>query len=196
MCGIAGILNLDGQEVDAATLKRMTDTMTHRGPDGGEIWVGNGIGLGHRRLAIRDLSEAGRQPMSDPTGRITVTYNGEIYNERELRGEREKKCGVVFRSHCDTEILPAGYLAWGEELFSRIEGIFAIGLWDAAERRLILARDRIGSKPLFYSSIARVVRFASEIKGLPPTPTIPARWMAKDCTGFSRWAIAGLRRPP
>jgi asparagine synthase (glutamine-hydrolysing) len=192
MCGIAGILNLDGQEVDAATLKRMTDTMTHRGPDGGEIWVGNGIGLGHRRLAIRDLSEAGRQPMSDPTGRITVTYNGEIYNERELRGELEKKFGVVFRSHCDTEILPAGYLAWGEELFSRIEGIFAIGLWDAAERRLILARDPIGTKPLFYSSIARVVRFASEIKGLLADPNHPREM---DGEGLHRFFAMGYCGP-
>src|ERR1700733_8386011 len=154
MCGIAGILNLDGQEVDAATLKRMTDTLTHRGPDGGEIWVGTGIGLGHRPLAIRDHRETVRQTRRDHTGRITVTYNGEIFNERELRGELEKKFGVVFRSHCDTEILPAGYLAWGEALFSRIEGLFALALWDAAERRLILARDPIGTKPLFYSSIA------------------------------------------
>jgi asparagine synthetase B (glutamine-hydrolysing) len=169
----------------------MTDTMTHRGPDGGEIWVGNGVGLGHRRLAIRDLSEAGKQPMSDPTGRITVTYNGEIYNERELRSELETKFGVVFRSHCDTEILPAGYLAWGEELFSRIEGIFAIGLWDAAERRLILARDPIGTKPLFYSSVSRVVRFASEIKGLladpRPSPRKGCRRAAPVfCDGLSR----------
>ena len=192
MCGIAGILNLDGQEVDAATLKRMTDTMIHRGPDGGEIWVGNGVGLGHRRLAIRDLSKAGRQPMSDPTGRITVTYNGEIYNERELRSELERKFGVVFRSHCDTEILPAGYLAWGEELFSRIEGIFAIGLWDAAERRLILARDPIGTKPLFYSSVGRIVRFASEIKGLLADPSHPREM---DAEGLHRFFAMGYAGP-
>src|ERR1700716_1680379 len=107
MCGIAGILNLDGRDVDVATLKRMTDVIAHRGPDGGETWLGQGVGFGHSRLAIRDLTEAGRQPMSDPSGRITVTYNGEIYNERELRVELEKRFGVVFRSHCDTEILPA-----------------------------------------------------------------------------------------
>jgi asparagine synthase (glutamine-hydrolysing) len=111
--------------------------------------------------------------MSDPSGRITVTYNGEIYNEAELRRELERDFGVTFRSHCDTEVLPAGYLAWGEKLFSRIEGIFAIGLWDAAARRLILARDSIGTKPLFFSSVGGVVRFASEIKGLLADPRHP-----------------------
>jgi asparagine synthase (glutamine-hydrolysing) len=192
MCGIAGILNLDGQDVDAGTLTRMTNVLAHRGPDAEEVWVSGKVGLGHRRLAIRDLSPAGRQPMSDPSGRITVTYNGEIYNEAELRRELERDFGVVFRSHCDTEILPAGYLAWGEELFSRIEGIFAIGLWDAAVQRLILARDSIGTKPLFYSSIAGVVRFASEIKGLLADPKHPREM---DCEGLHRFFATGYAGP-
>ncbi|MEH2529406.1 asparagine synthase (glutamine-hydrolyzing) [Bradyrhizobium sp. AZCC 1588] len=173
MCGIAGILNFDGRSVDPAVLARMTAVLSHRGPDAGETWHNGAIGFGHRRLAIRDLSSAGRQPMSDPSGRITVTYNGEIYNEAELRSELERDFGVTFRSHCDTEILPAGYLAWGEGLFSRLEGIFAIGLWDAGAKRLILARDSIGTKPLFFSKVGGVVRFASEIKGLLADPEHP-----------------------
>jgi asparagine synthase (glutamine-hydrolysing) len=173
MCGIAGILHLDGRNVDPAVLARMTAVLAHRGPDAGETWHDGAIGFGHRRLAIRDLSAAGRQPMSDPSGRITVTYNGEIYNEAELRSELERDFGVTFRSHCDTEILPAGYLAWGEKLFSRLEGIFAIGLWDAATRRLILARDSIGTKPLYFSQVGTIVRFASEIKGLLADPAHP-----------------------
>jgi asparagine synthase (glutamine-hydrolysing) len=173
MCGIAGIFNLEGGGVDPAVLTRMTSALAHRGPDAEEIWLDGPVGFGHRRLAIRDLSAAGRQPMSDQSGRITVTYNGEIYNEAELRRELERDFGVTFRSRCDTEVLPAGYLAWGEKLFSRIEGIFAIRLWDAAARRLILARDSIVTKPLFFSSVGRVVRFASEIKGLLADPQHP-----------------------
>ena len=192
MCGIAGILHLDGRDVDPATLTCMTNVLAHRGPDGEEIWVSGAVGLGHRRLAIRDLTPAGKQPMSDPTGRITVTYNGEIYNERELRLELEREFGVVFRSHCDTEILPAGYLAWGEELFSRIEGIFAIGLWDAAARRLILARDPIGTKPLFYSRVGEAVRFASEIKGLLADPRHPREL---DGEGLHRFFAMGYAGP-
>lgn len=111
--------------------------------------------------------------MSDPSGRVTVTYNGEIYNEAELRSELERDFGVSFRSHCDTEILPAGYLAWGEGLFSRLEGIFAIGLWDAGAKRLVLARDSIGTKPLYFSRVGHAVRFASEIKGLLADPEHP-----------------------
>jgi asparagine synthase (glutamine-hydrolysing) len=192
MCGIAGIFNFNGQDVDPKVMKRMTDVLTHRGPDAGEVWIDGAVGLGHRRLAIRDLTVAGRQPMSDPTGRITVTYNGEIYNEAELRSELERDFGVTFRSHCDTEILPAGYLAWGEKLFSRVEGIFAIGLWDAAARRLILARDSIGTKPLFFSSIGGVVRFASEIKGLLADPRHPRDL---DPGGLHRFLAMGYAGP-
>ena len=127
MCGIAGILNLYGRKVDTAVLEQMNAALVHRGPDAGETWRDGAVGFSHRRLAIRDLTDAGRQPMSDPSGRITVTYNGEIYNEAELRAELQRDFGTVFRSHCDTEVLPAGYLAWGEGLFSRLEGIFAMG---------------------------------------------------------------------
>ena len=192
MCGIAGIFNLEGRDVDPTVLTRMTSVLAHRGPDAGEIWHEGAIGFGHRRLAIRDLTSAGKQPMSDPSGRITVTYNGEIYNEAELRRELERDFGVTFRSHCDTEVLPTGYLAWGEKLFSRIEGIFAIGLWDAAARRLILARDSIGTKPLFFSSVGGVVRFASEIKGILADPRHPREM---DPEGLHRFFAMGYAGP-
>ena len=192
MCGIAGLHHLDGRRVDPAVLTRMTEVLAHRGPDGHDIWLGEAVGFGHRRLAIRDLTSAGRQPMSDPSGRITVTYNGEIYNEAELRRELERDFGVVFRSHCDTEILPAGYLAWGESLFSRIEGIFAIGLWDAATRKLILARDPIGTKPLFFSSVGRTVRFGSEIKSVLADPAHPREI---DSEGLHRFLGMGYVGP-
>jgi asparagine synthase (glutamine-hydrolysing) len=192
MCGITGLLHLDGRNVDAAVLTRMTDALAHRGPDGEGTWLQGGVGFGHRRLAIRDLTSAGRQPMSDPSGRITVTYNGEIYNEAELRRELERDFGVVFRSHCDTEILPAGFLAWGESLFSRIEGIFAIGLWDAKEQKLILGRDAIGTKPLFFSSVRGTVRFGSEIKSLLADPEHPREM---DCEGVHRFLGLGYAGP-
>jgi len=192
MCGIAGLLHLDGRGVDPTVLQRMTGALAHRGPDGQDTWIDGPIGLGHRRLAIRDLTLAGRQPMSDPTGRITVTYNGEIYNEAELRSTLERDFGAVFRSHCDTEILPAGYLAWGDGLFDRLEGIFAIGLWDALERRLILARDPIGTKPLFYSSVAATLRFGSEIKSLLADPDHPREI---DGEGLHRFLGMGYAGP-
>src|ERR1700731_1200454 len=123
MCGIAGILNLDGRNVDTAVLERMNAALVHRGPDAGETWRDGAVGFAHRRLAIRDLTDAGRQPMSDPSGRVTVTQKGKIYNEGEPRAELERKFGTVSRSHCDTGLLPAGYLAWGDDLFARLEGI-------------------------------------------------------------------------
>lgn len=144
----------------------MSAALIHRGPDGEGSWLEGSVGLAHRRLAIRDLSDAGRQPMSDASERIVVTYNGEIYNDQELRRELERSFGFKFRSSCDTEILPYAYLAWGEAMFERLEGFFAIGLWDRRERRLVLARDGIGIKPLYFCEGDSSVLFASEIKGI------------------------------
>jgi asparagine synthase (glutamine-hydrolysing) len=192
MCGIAGILNLDGRSVERAALERMNAALAHRGPDAGVIWCDGAVGFAHRRLAIRDLTDAGRQPMSDPSGRITVTYNGEIYNEAELRAELQRDFGTVFRSHCDTELLPAGYLAWGDALFARLEGIFAIGLWDSLEKRLVLARDSIGTKPLFFSQVGSTVRFASEIKGILADPSFPREF---DAQGLHRFFAMGYVGP-
>lgn len=144
----------------------MSAALIHRGPDGDGIWLDGPVGLAHRRLAIRDLSEAGRQPMLDAAERIAVTYNGELYNDRELRAELERDFGFRFRSSGDTEILPYAYLAWGEAMFERLEGFFAIGLWDRQAQRLILSRDGVGIKPLYYFEDDKLVLFASEVKGI------------------------------
>ncbi|MEW6152351.1 MAG: asparagine synthase (glutamine-hydrolyzing) [Bradyrhizobium sp.] len=175
MCGIAGIFHRDGRPADGRAVAAMSEALVHRGPDGESTWLDGPVGFAHRRLAIRDLSDAGRQPMLDGSERIVVTYNGEIYNDRELRSELERSFGVRFRSTCDTEILPYAYLAWGEAMFERLEGFFAIGLWDRQERRLILARDGIGIKPLYYSERNDRVLFASEIKGLVASGELAAR---------------------
>jgi len=166
MCGISGIFYRNGRSVDHRLLERMTEALRHRGPDGGDTWTEGPIGLGHRRLSIRDLSDAGRQPFKDNTGRIVVSYNGEIYNYPELKAELESGYGATFTTTCDTEIIPYGYLAWGEEVFNRLEGMFSIALWDRTRNTLFLARDGIGIKPLFYSANAEVIRFGSEIKAL------------------------------
>jgi asparagine synthase (glutamine-hydrolysing) len=192
VCGIAGIWHLDGQPVDRQVLSKMTHTIAHRGPDGEGIWIRNNIGFGHRRLAIRDLSELGHQPMSCPTGRVTVTFNGEIYNYDELRSELERDYCAVFRSRCDTEILPLGYLSWGDELFSKLEGMFAIGLWDSMFNRLVLARDAVGIKPLFYSRMGDTIRFASEIKAIIADPCFPRKL---DSAGLHRLFASGYVGP-
>ncbi|UWU80798.1 asparagine synthase (glutamine-hydrolyzing) [Bradyrhizobium huanghuaihaiense] len=166
MCGIAGIFHRDGRAADRGTVAAMSAALIHRGPDGDGSWLDQSVGFAHRRLAIRDLSDAGHQPMLDASGRIVVTYNGEIYNDGELRHELERSFGFRFRGHCDTEILPYAYLAWGEAMFERLEGFFALGLWDRQERRLILARDGIGIKPLYYFEDRSDVVFASEAKGI------------------------------
>jgi asparagine synthase (glutamine-hydrolysing) len=204
MCGIAGILRLDGAPVDRRVLERMTRTLAHRGPDGEDIWVDAFVGLGHRRLAIRDLSPDAAQPMSDPGGRVWVTFNGEIYNDRTLRAELERDFGFRFRTHCDTEVIPAGYIAWGDALFDRLEGMFAIAIWDTQEKRLVLARDGIGIKPLFYAFDATAVRFGSEIKSLLADPDQPRdldaevvhRFLALGHVGPTESMIRGIRQVP
>lgn len=167
MCGIAGIIHYDdlARPVDAGVLAAMTRSLAHRGPDGEGIWSGAGVGLGHRRLAILDLSENGRQPMFDPRGELVITYNGEVYNFRELRAELAAQ-GHVFRSTSDTEVILAGYRQWGADVVARLSGIFAFAIWDVPRRRMLLARDQIGVKPLFYSDRDGTLRFGSEIKAI------------------------------
>ena len=166
MCGITGWYNRCGRPVELKPLAAMSAALIHRGPDGSGLWLEGAIGLGHRRLAIRDLSPAGQQPMADRSGRIVVSYNGEIYNDRELRAQLERDYGFRFYTSCDTEILPYAYLAWGDAMFDRLEGLFAFGLWDREKRRLLLARDGIGIKPLYYADMDNAVLFASEVKSL------------------------------
>ncbi|MEM8811695.1 MAG: asparagine synthase (glutamine-hydrolyzing) [Pseudomonadota bacterium] len=168
MCGIAGLWNRDGRPVDNAVLGAMTDSLAHRGPDDRDVWVDGAVGLGHRRLAILDLSADGRQPMSDETGAVTITYNGEIYNFKDLRARLEREGGYRFNTECDSEIIPIGYRHWGLDLFGKLEGMFAIALWDHASRRLVLARDGIGIKPLYVSRRGPSLYFASEVKAFQP----------------------------
>lgn len=166
MCAIAGIVRFDGGPIDTTALRTMTAALAHRGPDGQGFWEAQGVGFGHRRLAIRDLSEAGRQPMLDDSGQICVTYNGELYGDDVLRRTLERETGHVFRTRCDTEVLPIGWRVWGESLFGRIEGMFAIALWDARTRTLVLARDAAGVKPLYWHEAGQTLHFASEVKAL------------------------------
>jgi asparagine synthase (glutamine-hydrolysing) len=168
MCGIAGLVRRDGLAPDdVRAVERMTAAQVHRGPDGVGRYLSRRAVLGHRRLSIIDVSEAGRQPMSNEDGSVWVTYNGEIYNHPELRCELQK-FGHQFRSRSDTEVIVHGYEQWGAEgLLERLRGMFAFGVWD--ERRgLLLARDRLGIKPLYYhlNRSARVLLFASEVRAV------------------------------
>jgi asparagine synthase (glutamine-hydrolysing) len=169
MCGIAGVFNLDGQPVATGLLKRMTDAIAHRGPDGEGHFTDGNVGLGHRRLSIIDLSSAAHQPMGNETGDVVLIYNGEIYNFQQLRVELEGK-GHRFHSDTDSEVIIHGYEEWGEECVNRFNGMFAFALWDRPRRRLFLARDRYGIKPLYYWSDGNAMAFGSEIKALQAHP--------------------------
>jgi asparagine synthase (glutamine-hydrolysing) len=167
VCGICGIVGRADEEL----VRAMCDAIAHRGPDGEGVWSWQGGGggppgaLGHRRLSIIDLSERGAQPMSDTDGRYHITYNGELYNFRELRGELEAD-GYEFRSQCDTEVLLAMYQRHGARMLERLNGIFAFAIWDGHKRELFLARDRLGVKPLYYAEAEEALLFASEVKAL------------------------------
>lgn len=169
MCGLAGLVNLGAEPVSPVILKRMTDAIAHRGPDGEGHWIEGNIGLGHRRLAIIDLSPAGQQPMISADHRYVISYNGEIYNYRELRAELET-AGYWFRSKTDTEVMLAAFAHWGTDALLRFNGMFAVALWDRKEKRLLLARDRYGIKPLYLSRQGKRLAFASEQKAITTHP--------------------------
>jgi asparagine synthase (glutamine-hydrolysing) len=170
MCGIAGRYNyVSGAPVAGAMVRGMCDLIAHRGPDGDGVWAEGPVGLGHRRLAIIDLSEGGRQPMTHIDGGLTITFNGEIYNYLELRRDLEAR-GHRFRSQSDTEVMLASYRQWGTECVTRFRGMFAFALWDAAERTLMIARDRVGKKPLHYWIDRHGIAFASEPKAFLADP--------------------------
>ena len=173
MCGIAGIFNLNGEPVSPVTLRRMTDAIAHRGPDGEGFYTDSFLGLGHRRLAIIDLSSAGHQPMMTPDGQRVISYNGEVYNFQELRLELEAT-GERFRSRTDTEVVLAAFARWGLGALDRFNGMFAFALWDKTAQELILARDRYGVKPLYYALFGTTLLFASEVKALIPHPAYRA----------------------
>ena len=170
MCGIAGIADVTGRPVDRTLLKTMTSVQAHRGPDGEDLVCRGSVGLGHRRLAIIDLS-TGDQPMSSEDGRVWIVFNGEIYNFRELRQDLEA-AGARFRTQSDTEVILRAYEAEGPACVSRLRGMFAFAILDERARRLILARDRMGIKPLVYSWDGRRLLFASEIKAIVEDATV------------------------
>jgi len=165
MCGICGILEIGSdQVVRRDVLQRMTDTLTHRGPDDAGYHIEAGVGLGHRRLSIIDI-DSGQQPLCNEDGTVWIVFNGEIYNFCELRDLLEQK-GHKFRTHSDTETIVHLYEEFGEECFARLRGMFALALWDRNRRQLVLARDRIGKKPLFYFYDGQRFLFGSELKAI------------------------------
>src|SRR5215470_3647096 len=176
MCGIAGIFDYRGRaEIDRTLLRRMTDILGHRGPDGEGYHIEPGVGLGHRRLAIVDLA-TGDQPLFNENGTVCVVYNGEIYNFQPLMAELAG-LGHIFRTRCDTEVIVHAWEEWGAACLDRFNGMFAFALWDAAREVLFLARDRLGEKPLYYSFLpdGRLL-FASELKSLLLSPEIDRRF--------------------
>lgn len=204
MCGIVGIATVR-ERIEKTTLVRMRDTLRHRGPDdAGEWWSADGrIGLGHRRLAIIDLSPAGHQPMQDASGELCIVFNGEIYNFTDLRRELTAK-GYAFRSDSDTEVILATYLEWGTDCLSHLNGMFAFVLYDGRQRRLFMARDRVGEKPLFYALANGTLHFASELKALMADPAFQRRIdpEALDCylaMGYApgeRCMLQGVKKLP
>lgn len=204
MCGITGIVNFDGVPVHRDLLLRMTVTLSHRGPDASSVWTRDNVGLGHHRLAIRDLSAAGLQPMAHPTKALVVTYNGEIYNDRQLRRAIEQQSALQFTSTCDTQVITPAYDLWGAAAFDRFEGMFAIAIWDAQEQQLVLARDACGIKPLYYTWDGARVRFASELKALLADHTVPRAlspsalhtYLAQGYPGPSHTLVEDIRPVP
>lgn len=169
MCGITGVLHLNGESAAPVVLKRMMDAIAHRGPDGDGIYTDGPVGLGHRRLAIIDLSAAGHQPMATEDGRYVMVYNGEIYNFQELRIELEA-LGHRFHSRTDSEVVLKSLAQWGPDALLRFNGMFGLAIWDRHKRTLFLARDRYGIKPLYYAHTAGRLLFGSEIKAIVANP--------------------------
>jgi asparagine synthase (glutamine-hydrolysing) len=165
MCGIAGYINLRGNPADPRQVSRMNDVLQHRGPDGSGVWTEGPVGLGHRRLAIIDTTSAGHQPMISSNKRFVLTYNGEVYNFRELRRELEN-LGIRFVSSSDSEVVLESLAMWGPGALARFNGMFALALWDRRANRLLLARDRYGIKPLYWSNDQGQFKFASENKAI------------------------------
>ena len=171
MCGIYGIYQFKDGPIDRELLRKMTSIMQHRGPDGAGFYVGDGIGLGHRRFSIIDVA-GGSQPITNEDQTIQVVFNGEIYNFIELREALVAK-GHVFKTRTDTEVIVHGYEEWGLDCVSRFNGIFAFALWDIKRRSLLLVRDHLGVKPLYYVDLGDRLLFASEIKSHLVDPGCP-----------------------
>src|SRR5215470_16109582 len=202
MCGIAGWL-VSGGVPQRHVLQAMTDSLAHRGPDASGIWIESPIGLGHRRLSIIDTAEASNQPMHDIDGNVVIVFNGEIYNYRELRAELERG-GHRFRTHSDTEVILESYKRWGLGCLQRLNAMFAFALWDRKARRLVLARDRAGEKPLFYALTREGLVFASEPRALRRHPAVArsidptglAKYLAMNYVPGEGTLDAGIRKLP
>jgi asparagine synthase (glutamine-hydrolysing) len=170
VCGIAGIVHLDGAPASEDALRAMTRAIAHRGPDGDGHWLDGPVALGHRRLSIIDLSEAGAQPMVTQDGRYILTYNGELYNFEELRRDLQR-VSVQFKSRSDTEVILKAVATWGiAKTITKFNGMFAFAIYDKHARRLTLARDRFGVKPLYYARCGNTILFGSEIKAILQHP--------------------------
>ncbi len=172
MCGICGVVNWDGAPVEEEVVGRMAATLRHRGPDGQGVFVDGPCGLGHTRLAVIDLSPDAAQPMANEDGSLYIVFNGEVYNYRTLR-EQVAGRGHRLSSHSDTEVILHLYEDFGPACLDYLRGMFAFALWDGRQRRLVLARDRVGKKPLFYYHDAHRFVFGSEIKALLAHPDVP-----------------------
>src|ERR1051326_8543439 len=195
MCGIAGIIGPAAPALaDAARV--MGDAIRHRGPDADGFWRSDTAVFAHRRLAIIDLSADGRQPMTDPETGHVIVFNGEIYNYRELRDDLIR-AGDRFRTKSDTEVILRAYARWGRDCLRRLRGMFAIALWDAKTRDVLLARDRVGIKPLYWALVQRngrpAVLFASELRAILATGLIDRRI---DPTGLSSFLWNGFTIGP
>lgn len=207
MCGICGIFQVNGLEgeADRRLLDRMTDVLAHRGPNDRGTWYGGAVALGHRRLSVIDLSRNGRQPMGNEDGSVWVTFNGEIYNFRELKAShRLAEKGHQFRSATDTEVLLHLYEELGPDMVRELNGIFAYAIWDARRQELHLARDPFGVKPLFYARHGERFLFASEIKSILQDARIPRRpnlqalhdFLTFDYVPGDQTAFAGIEEVP
>lgn len=172
MCGITGYLNLK-EAINPKDIQKMTDALIHRGPDGGDIYLSKNthLSFGHRRLSFLDLTEKGKQPMTDTTGKITITFNGEIYNFKELKNQL--KSSYDFQTSTDTEVILAGYHQWGIDVIQHLKGMFAFALYDETKNQLFLVRDRFGIKPLYYTIQDNKLLFASELKAIHSLNIIP-----------------------
>jgi len=170
VCGIAGII---GPGTDPATLVPMLACLAHRGPDDSGTWAEPSVALGHRRLSILDLSSAGHQPMGSTDDRFVITFNGEIYNHEQVRGQLRER-GHHFRSRTDTEVVLAAFAQWGTAALERLVGMFALAIWDRDLRTLTLARDRLGEKPLYYAHLGDRLVFGSEIAAVTAVPWVPS----------------------
>jgi asparagine synthase (glutamine-hydrolysing) len=183
MCGIAGIIST---EPSAQPINQMIDALKHRGPDDWGVWQDEYCALGHRRLSIIDLSSAGRNPLCSQSGKIWITFNGEIYNFQALRKELEH-LGYQFQTRTDTEVIVNAYEAWGVDCLPRLRGMFAFAIWDMPNRRLFLARDRVGKKPLFYGQFGKRFLFASELQGLLADRSVPREVNSSAIDSYLSW---------